>query len=62
MTNQKSAIKNQQPTIKLIGVIGSGTMGSGIAQQTALKSPRVNDDESGFLFNLKRAVFWISRR
>lgn len=32
MANQKSVIKNQQSSIKLVGIIGSGTMGSGIAQ------------------------------
>lgn len=35
MVNQKSAINNQQSTIKLVGIIGSGTMGSGIAQVAA---------------------------
>lgn len=35
MENQKSKIVNQQSLIKFVGVIGSGTMGSGIAQVAA---------------------------
>lgn len=35
MENQKSKIKNQQSVIKLVGIIGSGTMGAGIAQVAA---------------------------
>jgi 3-hydroxybutyryl-CoA dehydrogenase len=34
-SNQKSVIRNQQSPIKLVGIIGSGTMGSGIAQVAA---------------------------
>ena len=35
MSNQKSKISNQKSPIKRVGVIGSGTMGSGIAQVAA---------------------------
>lgn len=35
MENQKSKIVNQQSLIKLVGIIGAGTMGSGIAQVAA---------------------------
>ena len=35
MTNQKSEIRNPQSTINTVGIIGSGTMGSGIAQVAA---------------------------
>ena len=42
MTNQKSKISNQQSQIKIIGVIGSGTMGSGIAQVAATAGCMVN--------------------
>ncbi len=35
MENQKSKIKNQQSLIKFVGIIGSGTMGAGIAQVAA---------------------------
>ncbi|MEO5788277.1 3-hydroxyacyl-CoA dehydrogenase NAD-binding domain-containing protein, partial [Gelidibacter sp.] len=41
MTNQKSKISNQQSTIKLIGILGSGTMGSGIAQVAATSGCQV---------------------
>lgn len=34
-TNQQSTINNQQSPIKTVGVIGAGTMGSGIAQVAA---------------------------
>ncbi|MEZ4778883.1 MAG: 3-hydroxyacyl-CoA dehydrogenase NAD-binding domain-containing protein [Flavobacteriaceae bacterium] len=36
MTNQKSTISNQQSSINKVGIIGSGTMGSGIAQVAAM--------------------------
>ena len=35
MSNQKSTINNQQSPINKVGIIGSGTMGSGIAQVAA---------------------------
>lgn len=35
MENQKSKIKNQQSLIRFVGIIGSGTMGAGIAQVAA---------------------------
>ncbi|MDP2686260.1 MAG: 3-hydroxyacyl-CoA dehydrogenase NAD-binding domain-containing protein [Aequorivita sp.] len=35
MENQKSKIVNQQSLIKFVGIIGSGTMGAGIAQVAA---------------------------
>ncbi|SCX90541.1 3-hydroxybutyryl-CoA dehydrogenase [Nonlabens sp. Hel1_33_55] len=35
MTNQKSKIKNQDSSINRVGIIGAGTMGSGIAQVAA---------------------------
>ena len=35
MSNQQSTINNQQSTIFKVGIIGSGTMGSGIAQVAA---------------------------
>jgi 3-hydroxybutyryl-CoA dehydrogenase len=41
LNNQKSTIKNQQSLIR-IGVIGSGTMGSGIAQVAATSGCKVN--------------------
>jgi 3-hydroxybutyryl-CoA dehydrogenase len=41
LNNQKSTIKNQQSLIR-IGVIGSGTMGSGIAQVAATSGCEVN--------------------
>ena len=42
MTNQNSNISNQQSQIKIVGVIGSGTMGSGIAQVAATAGCMVN--------------------
>ena len=41
LNNQKSTIKNQQSLMR-IGVIGSGTMGSGIAQVAATSGCKVN--------------------
>ena len=42
MSNQKSNISNQQSQIKRVGIIGSGTMGSGIAQVAATAGCMVN--------------------
>jgi 3-hydroxybutyryl-CoA dehydrogenase len=42
MTNQKSNISNQQSQIKIVGIIGGGTMGSGIAQVAATAGCMVN--------------------
>ena len=39
--NQKSKISNQKSPIKRVGVIGSGTMGSGIAQVAAIAGCQV---------------------
>ncbi len=41
MTNQKSKIVNQKSSIKFVGIIGSGTMGSGIAQVAATAGCKV---------------------
>ena len=41
MSNQKSKISNQKSPIKRVGVIGSGTMGSGIAQVAAIAGCQV---------------------
>ena len=39
--NQKSKIENQQSPIKTVGIIGAGTMGSGIAQVAATADCKV---------------------
>ena len=39
--NQKSKIVNPQSPIKIVGIIGSGTMGSGIAQVAATAGCKV---------------------
>lgn len=41
MSNQQSNSSNQQPPIKFVGIIGSGTMGSGIAQVAATAGCKV---------------------
>jgi len=41
MTNQKSKIKNQKSPIVKVGIIGAGTMGSGIAQVAATSGCKV---------------------
>ncbi|WP_341200202.1 3-hydroxyacyl-CoA dehydrogenase NAD-binding domain-containing protein [Croceibacter atlanticus] len=41
MSNQQSSITNQQSTIKNVGIIGAGTMGSGIAQVAATADCKV---------------------
>lgn len=41
MSNQQSNISNQQSQIKRVGIIGSGTMGSGIAQVAATADCKV---------------------
>lgn len=41
MSNQQSSITNQQSTIKTVGIIGAGTMGSGIAQVAATADCKV---------------------
>ena len=54
LNNQKSTIKNQQSLIR-IGVIGSGTMGSGIAQVAATSGCKVN------LFDTNKEALAISK-
>jgi 3-hydroxybutyryl-CoA dehydrogenase len=41
MSNQQSNSSNQQSPIKFVGIIGSGTMGSGIAQVAATAGCKV---------------------
>lgn len=41
MVNQQATISNQQSTINFVGIIGSGTMGSGIAQVAATADCKV---------------------
>ena len=54
LNNQKSTIKNQQSLMR-IGVIGSGTMGSGIAQVAATSGCKVN------LFDTNKEALAISK-
>jgi len=64
MSNQQSTINNQQSQIKRVGIIGSGTMGSGIAQVAATAGCKVKlfDVNSAALDNAKAALEKIMLR
>jgi 3-hydroxybutyryl-CoA dehydrogenase len=64
MTNQKSKISNQQSQIKHVGIIGSGTMGSGIAQVAATSGCKVKlyDTNQAALDKAKAALEKILNR
>ncbi|SDB55316.1 3-hydroxybutyryl-CoA dehydrogenase [Flavobacteriaceae bacterium MAR_2010_188] len=53
--NQQSTIKNQQSTIQFVGVIGAGTMGSGIAQVAATADCKV------LVFDTNNAALGMSK-
>ena len=62
--NQKSKIKNQQSKILHVGIIGSGTMGSGIAQVAATSGCKVKlyDTSQAALDKAKTALEKILNR
>ena len=64
MSNQQSAINNQQSNIHLVGVIGAGTMGSGIAQVAATAGCQVKlfDLNQDALNNAKSSLEKIMTR
>lgn len=64
MTNQKSNIKNQQSQILQAGIIGSGTMGSGIAQVAATSGCKVKlyDTNNAALYKAQTALDKILNR
>ncbi len=64
MTNQKSNIKNQQSQILQVGIIGSGTMGSGIAQVAATSGCKVKlyDTNNAALYKAQTALDKILNR
>lgn len=64
MTDQQSKISNQQSPIRKVGIIGAGTMGSGIAQVAAMAGCEVKlyDSNSFVLVKAEEKLEYILNR